>query len=440
MNTHLSLTYVWKHFLSMMLVLLLVSACGNTAAPTTNTSADSETDAPSSEPVTLTIWATGDEDEGKLLFSAAERFMAENPNVTIELQPISWDDAHAKVLSAATSGTGPDIITGGLSWGIEFGQLGGMIDLRENYPDIVAEIEESVHQGIYQSVVSPENEVYGVPWDLTVYQMFYRPDLLEEITGSGEPPATWDELTTAISQIQDSGKKGFAMQWGNTQWLQYFNFLTQAGGALYDETCSAVTINSPEAVEALTFYTDLYSTYNAPTDGWPDLEGGMVSGDYPIGYTGSWIAGSLDASYPELEGKWTLAPLAAGPTGDPTAFIGGRVIGIMSYSEVPDTAVEFIRSIYNDETADAMTATAAELNLFYIPPRADFADKIQAPEERVESIKAQLANSKGPPNCTGWEESSQVVEQKLQQVIFEGADPQTALDEAAVVMTQNLTQ
>ena len=38
------------------------------------------------------------------------------------------------------SGSGPGMMTGGLSWGIEFGEQGGMIDLKAAYPEVVAEI------------------------------------------------------------------------------------------------------------------------------------------------------------------------------------------------------------------------------------------------------------------------------------------------------------
>jgi len=420
---------------------LILSACAPAVAPTPTPKPTEVAPTPTPKPpeaVKLTIWATGSEDEGKVLFAGAEAFMKKHPNVTIELQPISWDDGHAKILAAATSKVGPDIMTGGLSWGIEFGELGGMVDLKARYSDKIAEIAKVVHPNIYNSVVSPGSQVYGAPWDLTVFLMYYRPDILKEITGSDQPPKTWEELTAAIEKIQAAGKKGFAMQWGNVQWLQYFNYLYQAGGTLYDEGCAKATINSPAGVKALKFFAELYTKYKAPTDGWPDLESGLASGDYPIGYTGSWVAGYLDSGKPEMAGKWRLAPLAAGSSGKPITFIGGRVIGIMAYSKHPDEAAEFIRFLYTDEAADMMVEKAAGLNLLFIPPRIDFADKIKAPADRVEAIKTQLQNAYGPPNCIGWEESARTVQTQIEEVIFKGADPQKALDEAAKVMNENL--
>lgn len=442
---------------ALLAAMLVLSACGDSAtntpaASSATTAASSATTAAGSaattaaatanpalaKNATLTLWATGSEDEAKVLAAAADAFNAKYPSVKVQVQPVSWDDAHAKMLAAATSGVGPDLMTGGLSWGIEFGQKGGMVDLKEKFPTVVQDVEKVVHPQIYKSVVSTDKKVYGVPWDLTIYQMFYRTDLMKDLTGSNNPPKNWDELTAAIQKAQTSGKKGFAMQWGNTQWLQYFNYLYQAGGTLYDEGCTKATINSPEGVKALQFYADLYNKYKAPTDGSPDLESGLETGDYPFGSSGSWISGGLDASKPSIKGKWSLSPLPAGPSGKRTGFIGGRVIGIMGGSKNQAAASEFIRFIYTEGAVDAMTKKASEVSIFYIPPRVDFVTKIQAPSDRIESVKAQLNDSVGPPNCTGWEESARVVEQKLQEAIFKQGDAKKLLDEAAAAMNQNL--
>ncbi len=420
-------------FALLALIMVVLPACGApTAAPATGGNATEA--AVSNEPVKLVLWSTGDDNDVKILGEAARLFMAKHPNVTVEIQPISWSDAHAKMLAAATSGTGPDIITGGLSWGIEFGKLGGMIDMKAQYPELEAEIEKIAHPQVMASIKSPEGEVYGVQWDLTTMMMYYRPDVLKEVTGSDKAPATWEEYTAALEKLQAAGKKGGLLQWGNTQWLQYFNFLYAAGGSLYDSGCTKATVNSPEGLTSLKFFADLYTKYKFPTDASPDMETGLATGDYPLGISGSWVAGGLDISHPEIAGKWALAPLPAGPSGKRTSFIGGRVMGIMSYSKNADVAMQFIRSIYTDETIAAMSAMAKSLNVVYIPPSVNYVDKIQAAPSTVDAIRVTLLDSMGPPNCLGWEESSKTLEQAIQEVILNGADPQKALDTGAAAM------
>lgn len=380
---------------------------------------------------TLTIWETGGS-EDSALGAAAQLFEESHPGVTVNVQAQSWDDAHAKILAAAVSGTGPDMITGGLSWGIEFGELGGMVNLSEIAPDMVANIEELVQPGIYASVVPSSGEVYGVPMDLTTFMMLYRPDLLTA-AGVASPPQTWDELSAALETLGDTN---MAFGWGNTDWLGFYNFLYQAGGTLYDEGCTAATINSPEGVQAAEFFASLYNTYGTPAQA--DLETGLDNGEYAIGYSGSWHL-NMYVGRPELAEKVAFAPLAAGPAGENTAFIGGSMIGVMAGSQNAELAAEFIGSLYDPEVVQVMAAKAAETGGLFIPPVVEFVEQLETEnQEGLEALALQLENAAGPPNCKGWEEAANTVTQQLQEIIFNGADAQGALDVAAEDMNSKL--
>ena len=448
-----------------MLIVLVLSACGDnttapapattaasaatTAAAVATTAAISATTAasaattaaaaagPKVAPGNLTVWAVGSEDDAKVFQSAADAFGKANPGVKVTIQPVSWDDAHAKDLTAATSGQGPDMITGGLSWGIEFGTKGAMVDLAAKYPDVVSNIKKLAQPGIYNAVATLDGKIYGVPSDLTVMMMYYRTDLLKAV-GIEKLPTTWDELTTAITKLQATGSKGYAESWGNTSWLGWYGFLYGAGGSLYDAKCTKVNVNSPEAVKSLQFYSELYSKYKAPTDSTVDFEGGFEKGDYPILMQGNWDITGLESGHPGVKGKWAAAPIPAGPSGKKTAFIGGRMIGIMNFSKNQDTAAAFINYLYSDEAATMTSNKAAELSALWLPPRVDMVSKLQIPDDRKAALTAQLNDAGGPPNCKGWEESQNTLDKKVQEVILSKADPQKALDEAAGVMTQNL--
>ncbi|MDX2079017.1 MAG: extracellular solute-binding protein [bacterium] len=391
------------------------------------------------EGITITVWATGSEDEALVLQAAADLYTASVEGVTIVVEPISWDDGYTRVLAAATSQDGPDIITGGLSWGISFGALGGMVDLAAAYPEAVAAISEVAHPGVWESIVSLDDEVFGVPLDLTTYLTYYRPDLLAEL-GLDGAPETWEELTMYADTIREAngGEGGFAIQWGNTQWLSFANYLWQAGGDFYDEECSASTINSEEGVMALEFYASLYKEHGFPTDGWPALEAGLNDGLYPIGMTGNWVLGGFDIQYPDLAGKWEVSVAAAGPSGKSTVFIGGRIIGVMSYSANVDAAFDFINFLYTPEAVETITTVAASKSIFWIPGLAEFAGTDIYGATVNEVVQAQLDDAQGPPNCPGWEEAATEVQRLIETTIYEDADAQDVLDEAADIMDELL--
>lgn len=378
----------------------------------------------------ITVWHTGDASQLPMIEAVGERFEAEH-GVTVEVEAIDWADAHAQILTAIQSGDGPDIFTGGLSWGIEFGELGGLVDLREYETE---NLESNVIEGLWQSIESTGGELYGVPLNMTTFSMFYRSDILEE--NGIAVPATWDEMDAAIVKLQGAGyETPFAATWEPIGWLDWFNYMHQAGGSLYSEDCTEVTIDSPEVVAGTEYWAKRFSEQNVPTDQ-PDLGAGMSAGEYVFATGGSWNYDTLAVGFPELEGKWSSAPLPAGPA-NAGSFIGGNVMGVMEQSDAPGTAAAFIDMTYSDEGVDAMLATAAENNVLWLPPRTDKVMDTHLDEADKTALTEIFETSVGPPNCTGWEPSSPDVQLALQAIVLEGAPVEEALANAKTAMEAN---
>ncbi|MBB2910728.1 ABC-type glycerol-3-phosphate transport system substrate-binding protein [Streptosporangium becharense] len=402
---------------------LLAGACATGTAPQAE-------QAPAGGPADLTFWMTGSEDDALVMQKAADLYTRSHPNVKIKVSALSWDDGHAKVLAAATGKNGPDIVSGGLSWGIEFGGLGGMVDLREQgVPDAV---KGKTQQGVWESITSPDGAVYGTPLDMTVYLTYYRKDLLEK---SGlQPPRTWQELTAAIRKLRADGVKvPYSMDWGNIDWLQYFNFLRQAGGSLYTPDCEPA-LNDDAGVTALDYWAGLYTEHKAPTQT-AEVPAALANGVAMVS-GGSWQIKAVDTAQPKMKGKWATAPLPAGPAG-PGAFIGGRIVGVMSHSKYTAQAADFIKSLYTPEAVRTLTEAAAARGVLWISPLTDNIADLPATPDQVEAIKAAFASGYGPPNCPGWETSQAEVTKKLQEVVYGRSAARTALDAAAKIMERN---
>jgi len=410
-------------------VALVVAGCSTSGGGTNTPNAED------TGPATLTFWNTGSDDEATVMQAAADLYQQSHPNTTIKVQAIPWDDGHARVLTAAQSRSGPDIISGGLSWGIEFGKIGGMVDLRDFG---VTSIQPQIEPGVWKSIVSTDQKVFGVPMDMTAYLLYYRTDLLQS-AGVAGVPKTWDELTAAIDKLKAKGvKTPFAMTWGTLGWLQYFNFLKEAGGSLYAPDCSKPTIDSDQAVRALQFMADLHNRYGAPQTE-PDLAGGLDKGDIAMVTGGTWNVNAIDPSHPTVKGKWATAALPAGPSG-PGSFIGGRIIGAMSYTRYKSRAADFIKWLYTDPAVNAVQTAAAAKGILWLSPRADMLPKISARDDVKTALSDVFASAEGPPNCPGWEQSQAEVEKKIQSVIVSKTDAKKALTEAAQIMTSNLSQ
>ncbi len=393
-------------------------------------------------PLTIKVWATGGDIEAQMLLQAGELLKLSRPNLTIEAEPISWNDSSSKTLAAVAAQSGPDMITCGMGWGIELGKQGGMIDLKEGYPDLVIEIEKKTMPGIWGAIVPPSGEVYAVEWQSTLNMMYYRSDLLKDICGRETPPDTWDDLTAVLDQFKAAGKTSpIIVQWGSLNWMGLFNFLYAQGGRFYDDKCTSSTFNSPEGRTATKYYVDFYLKYNSPTDSWPDGVP-FEKGDSPVLITGNWMIPEYELTKPELAGKWIASPFPKAPAGKRTAFIGGTVMGIMSYAkpEVRNAAAEFIRFLYTPEAVRAEMNYAAAQKSMFIPPSTEYMDLMPVSDANKAAIKGTLADAYGPPNCKGWDASSASVDKALQEIVLNSADLDQSLETAAAALEAGLSK
>jgi ABC-type glycerol-3-phosphate transport system substrate-binding protein len=388
----------------------------------------------------LTIWATGGDADAAVMKAAGKAFEDANPGVTVNVQAISWGDGYAKVLAAAAAKKGPDIFTGGLSWGISAGNKGALADLRTL--GVASYVQPKVPAQIYKALVGYKStKVYAVPFDLTLMMMFYDSKTMEK-AGITAAPKTVAEFNAAAAKLKDAGvATPVYNEWGNADWLGYFSWLYSMGGSLYDATCK-VTINNAKGVAALTQYKKLYSDFGAPKPGVADwsMNDNIKKGAYGIGFSGNFQASSYYTYYKDYK-DWTVAPVPAAAGSKSVAFIGGRGISVMGYASKSQQALsaKFIKTLYDRSVVRQMNLVGAAQNAIFLSPVISNADTIDAyPASVLKTIKSQLADAQGPPNCNGWEDSQAGVTTALQSFLFGSATAQAALDEAASVMKSKL--
>ena len=386
---------------------------------------------------TLTVWSTGGDADALVMAAAGKAFEAANKDVKVKVEAIGWGDGYAKVLAAAASKSGPDIFTGGLSWGISAGDKGALADLRPL--GVATSIQPKVPAQIYKSLIAyKSSKVYAVPYDLTLMMMFYDKTTLKT-AGVTSAPKTIAEFNAAAAKIKATAgvKNAVYNEWGNGDWLGFFSWLYSSGGSFYDAKCK-VTINNATGVDALTQYKKLYSDFEAPKPGVADwsMNDNIKNGKYGIGFSGNFQASSYYTYYKDYK-NWTAAPVPAAPGKKSVAFIGGRGISIMGYVPAAKQriAAKFISSLYNVDVVKAMNVVGAANNAIFLSPVVAFADTIESyPSDVLATIKAQLKDAQGPPNCIGWEDSQNDVTSAIQKYLFGSTSAKDALDAAAEAM------
>jgi ABC-type glycerol-3-phosphate transport system substrate-binding protein len=378
--------------------------------------------------VQLTMWLVGSEAQARTINTLAEPFN-QRSGIRVKCEAISWGEAHSKYLTAMAGGVEPDIGTMGLTWGLEFGGLGALLDLKREFPEDVAAIERQTFPGLWESV-QRDGAVFGIPFDVSLQVLYHRTDLIPQ------PPQSWEELAALLERIRKDGRR-MIIDWGSLSWIGYAPFLWQAGGDLYNAEKTAPALDSPQAIEALAFFRDLYNRYDVPKTSIP-IEQGMRTGEFPLVLSGNWKIISLTIGVPELAGKWGIAMLPRGPGGKRTAFLGGRIMGVFARSKHRAEAWRFIQYLFEPEVQRKLYEAGLETQDAYLPPNLASWDFLPLEASMKSVLKQQAQEAKGPPAVEGWTESTHVLEEAIQRVILKEADPGTELGAAAKAISAQM--
>ena len=143
--------------------------------------------------------------------------------------------------------------------------------------------------------------------------MFYRTDIFGELGLS--PPQTWDELAQVISVLQANNMQagvGVSVATNQTAVGDIFAaFLLQKGLSYYTDDLSRTTFDQPEAVEAFTKWTQLYTQTTLPVTF--DFYNRFRSGEMPLGIQPYTQYNMISVAAPEIYGMWEMAPIPGTP-------------------------------------------------------------------------------------------------------------------------------
>ncbi|TNC20542.1 extracellular solute-binding protein [Georgenia sp. 311] len=372
---------------------------------------------------TIEVWAMGT--EGEALGAFAEAFVEENPDVQVDVTAVPWDAAHDKIATAIAGRQTPDVSMIGTTWMGEFAATGAL----DPTPDL---IDPSVFfEGAWDSTdVGGTN--YGVPWYVETRVLYYRDDVVSE------PPADWAELTAMAEEAQANGAEwGINLQPGQTgAWQTFLPFAWQAGAVITNEDATEFTFDTPEFVEALTYFQSFFTDGLAPTD----LPQGALEPDFMAGEIASFVSGpwhvglltELDSAGME---QVSLAPLPEGTR--PGSFIGGANLAVFEDSENRDAAWKFVEWLSRPETQVAWYETVNDLPSV----SAAWDDPAIADDEYLGVFGEQLETASAPPSIPTWEEVASVIDTQLEQLAKADADPQevaTAIQEQATAIGTGL--
>jgi multiple sugar transport system substrate-binding protein len=167
---------------------------------------------------------------------------------------------------------------------------------------------------------SVDGKPYGIPYDGEVTLQVYRKDLYAE--KNLKPAETYDELVANAKALTDANARVFGLVLrgfaGAGQNMYIYPSLLRGFGGSWG-TAPNITVNSPQAVEALTWYVDTLGKYAPPAVrnwNWPDIADAFSQGTvatYIDAHSSAAVITNPEKS--KVVGKIAYARWPKGPSG-----------------------------------------------------------------------------------------------------------------------------
>jgi multiple sugar transport system substrate-binding protein len=437
---------------ALLLVLVLVlQACGGTTAPPTSTvvaPADTATTAaataePTAEATATTGGTTGSDLSGTVTFWSSYNtvspemetltgqiipaFQKQYPNVTVKAQALPGDELRQKLLTSIAGGETPDVVRADIIWVPEFAELGALAKLDQEMDDF-AKYKDLVYPGPLSTNFYKGN-YYGLPLDTNTKVSFYNNSLLSA-AGMSAPPKDWAEFTSFCEKVKALNKPDtYCYAEGGTGPWSILPWIWSGGGSVTDPEYTKATgyVNSKETVAAITTLRDMLKNNLIS----PGILGGGIATSDALGkdqagmiIEGPWMPPIFEKQFPDL--KYTLALVPAGAGGS-SSVVGGEDIVLFEKSQNKAASIAFIRFMLSEESQLALGKVGQ------MPVLKSLSGNSALPAYYADFQK-QLETAQARTPSPAWPKIDEALNTAFQEVFRGEKEPQAALDEAATII------
>jgi multiple sugar transport system substrate-binding protein len=300
-------------FALLMVLALVLSACGGAAAPAApaadagaapaaDAAAEATVDPNAPTPVPtpvvnafgtcddpLVLWHGLTGTDGAVFATMLEQFATANPDVCIQSEGYPWDIFFQKYPTATAAGSPPDMV---IFHAAEVSQMAnqGLMTPMEDVIFTDGTLDKADFNESVMNAISVDGTAMAVPFDNHGWLLWYNVPLIEAagldpeaLPANGEEFIEWaQQLTTDINGLHPTDE-GFDKDnvdvWAiGYTWPRYTipSTLWQFGASVISEDGTTATLNSPEAAAAVQYWHDLmYKYYVAP----PAIPGQIWAGE-----------------------------------------------------------------------------------------------------------------------------------------------------------------
>jgi len=376
---------------------------------------------------TIQFLTMGVGDNIKQFFEENNVQFEEEYNANLEFTSVTWDNAQQTVNNRVDGGEAPDVARWPARW---IPQLVGKEELVQITDMMEGEFGDKFYQGMADGCMY-QGEYYGAPWAASNKCLYYNKDVFEAAGLDPENPQidTWDDMLSAaqtITEETDTSALGLAGSDVISTASQYYHYHWSYGADLIDD--GQPVVNSDEAVEALSFYSDLHLehgvTQSSPlSSDRQDIRQLFESGS--LGMVIAHVYAGLNIDNSDADFDYGIVQVPEGPAGRYSLnTIDG--VSIFAQTEVEDLARDLLR-FYFDEDRHFEYAS----NKGFMPTMEAVGDRdyFQDSENWSPFIEAgQYARAR--PKLSNFNQFNNRMVQAIQEALGDQKAPREALDDA----------
>lgn len=304
--------------------------------------------------------------------ACADAFTKANPNITIEIEQLGWDDYWTNIQTGMISGSNYDVFTNHLAKYPEFAGKNQIVDIQ---PMVDEEgVDVSIYEGELADLWSRDGKRYGLPKDWDTVAVVYNQDALDaagidagvfdEWTWNPDDGGSFQEMVAQLT-IDENGNNGLSADFDKTKVKQYGLALGmgdpygQTGWSLFAASTGWRFMDEPwgeeyhfddeRVIKTIQNLADLglVHGFNTPEEEIASLNSETVfaAGTAALMFHGSWMINWIadNVTFP-----FGFGHLPTGPEGRICMF-NGLADSIWTGSENQDAAWQWVKYLGSEE-------------------------------------------------------------------------------------------
>ncbi len=403
--------------------------------------------APTSSPVTLTLWHAQTGPGRTLLEAMASDFAQTYPSIALRVEPKNGEgDLLKQGLAATALNQPPDLILASPRTIAEFGRRDALVPLGPYLDDaqvgLVGEERNDLIPGALDGgyCLVYKGQLQAFPFDARAVVLYYNADYLRAAKVS-LPPRTWDDFGSAARATTHANVHGWVM---SPEAAVFYAFVYSRGGAILNDTQTQVLFNgeaglkSLQLISALTNGGAAYLAENADRARSDFVDGKAT---FWFGTTSDLLPISTAIANAGTKFQWGVASVPQNDPTSPTAVLLGSTMAIFRTTEARQRSAWLLaRWLTMPEQTARWSRTTMALPV-RLSATALLATSLPSnlPLNLAQAIGDRIPTGRGVPTAKGADLVDQAVVE-MWTAVASSTDPNAAMQRAVQRATRALGQ